>query len=315
MSRSRYLAAPATALLLALAAGPLPAQPPNTLIDAIGTLDYLHGPGSIQVGSWVKYHITARSKLGVTDDYTITVLIAGEEHWWGEDCFWVETWTQPAGQPVIPAATLMSYAIFDDSLAVPHTQLYQRKTVAGTRDDGSPLEQLFRRGNMAVKSRTPVGKGLTRKVDSLGTEVLKTAKGDLFCSKVRSEQALGTTGQSTDSSEYTETREVHVIYWTPQVPITHTAREEIELSHLRRAWLTGRSQESGPLRLLDRSQGVVELVDFATSGLTALLVPEARRHSLAEQRAAQAKAAAAGTPAPRAAAKPKPAGKPKPAAR
>jgi hypothetical protein len=315
MSRSRNLAAPATALLLALTAGPVPAQPPNTLIDAIGTLDYLHGPESIKVGSWVKYHITAKSELGVTDDYTVTLLIAGEEHWWGEDCFWVETWAQTASGTLSPAATLMSYAIFDDSLAVPHTQLYQRKTIGGTQDDGSPLEQLFRRGNLAVKSRSPVGKGLTRKADSLGTEVLKTAKGDFFCSKVRTEQALGISAQSADSSEYTETREVHLIYWTPQIPITHTAREEIELSHSRRAWLTGRSQDSGPLRLLDRSQGVIELVDFGTSGLTALMVPEERRHSLAEQRAAQAKAAAARTPGPRAAAKPKPAGKPKPTVR
>jgi len=305
MSRSRSFVAPVLALALAAFALPARAQPPNTQIDAIGVLDYLHGPGSIKVGSWVKYHVTARSELGVTDDYTVTLLIAGEEHWWGEDCFWVETWTKPASGPLMAAATLMSYAIFDDSLAVPHTQLYMRKTIAGQKEDGSPLEQLYRRGNASVKSRTPITDRLARKVDSLGTEVVKTPKGDFSCRKVRSEQAVGTSAQSADSSQYTETREIHVLYWTPDVPITHTAREEMEMSNARRTWLTGRSKESGPLRLVDRSRGTVELVDFGTGGLKPLLIPAAVQKSLAEQRAAQSKPAAA---APRAPASPKPAG-------
>jgi hypothetical protein len=319
MSRSRLLAAPAFALLLALPACPAVAQPANTQIDAIGTLDYRHGRDKIKVGSWVKYHITSKNERGVTDDYTVTVLIPGEEHWWGEDCFWVETWTQAPNGPLHTAATLMSYAIFDDSLAGSHTQLYQRKTIAGSEADGSPVEQLFRRGNQAVKSRVPISQGLHQKVDSLGAESVKTPKGDFVCSKVRIEQGVGTTSESADSSEYTETREVHVLSWTPEVPLTSTAREDIDVSQYRRAWLIGRSQESGPQRLISRTTGTVELLDYGTGGLDAKMLPASRCHSLAEQRAVETKAAgtkaaAVGTRKTGATAKPGLAKRPRPSA-
>jgi hypothetical protein len=127
MSRSRVLVAILAAVLLALGARSAPAEQETPILDAIGTLDYAHGRAPLRVGSWVKYHMSAKSELGVTDDYTVTVLIAGEEEWWGEECFWVETWTKRAGESAESvAATLMSYAILDDSLAVPHVLIYQR---------------------------------------------------------------------------------------------------------------------------------------------------------------------------------------------
>jgi hypothetical protein len=91
-----------------------------------------------------------------------------------------------------------------------------------------------------------------------------------------------------------------VTYLTPRIPVTGRAREEIDYSISRRTWLTGRSQESGPLRVMDRSKGVLELVEYGARGLEAKYVPVDFRRSLAEQRAAQA-------PKPRApAAKPRP---------
>ena len=118
MSRSRALVMAIVALSLLPAARPAAAQK-QTLVDAIGAVDYLHGRSAIQVGTWVKYRITGAAAAGVTDEYTSTVLIAGEEEWWGEECFWVETHTELPGAQVISAATLMSYAIFDDSLRHP----------------------------------------------------------------------------------------------------------------------------------------------------------------------------------------------------
>jgi len=238
--------------------------------------------------------------MGVTDDYIVTVLIAGEEEWWGEECFWVETTTQRGQGPAETAATLMSYAILDDSLAVPHVLLYQRKRISEVDEYGQPRQQTMRRGDSALKRRTPPDPGLTLLVDTLGTDTLKTDQGDLVCLKVRTEQGISSTAQSADSSQYTEIRDVRVTYLTPRIPVTGRAREEIDYSISRRAWLTGRSQESSPLRIMDRSKGVLELVAYGTAGLKSELIPEDLRRSLAEQRAAQA-------PRPRApAAKPRP---------
>jgi hypothetical protein len=287
MNRSRVLAAFFAASLFALAARSAPAQEPST-IDAIGTLDYSHGRSVIKVGSWVRYHMGAKSEMGVTDDYTVTVLIAGEEEWWGEECFWVETLTKRGKAPEQAAATLMSTAIFDDSLASRHTLFYQRKRIAEVDDDGQPLQQTMRRGDQEIRSRTPPEPGLRIQRDTLGTDTLKTALGDFVCLKVRTEEGVSTTAQSADSSQYTEVRDVRVTYLTPQIPVTGRAREEVDYAISRRTWLTGRSQESGPLRVMDRSKGVLELVGFGTHGVESTIVPVQFRRSLAEQRAAQA---------------------------
>ena len=308
MSRSRVVIASVAALLLALTARTAPAQE-GTLLDAIGTLDYSHGRAPLQVGSWVQYHMKAKSELGVTDDYTVTVLIAGEEDWWGEECMWVETWTQRGSAPLEATATLMSYAVLDDSLAVPHVTLYQRKRITELDENGKPVQQTMRRGDSAVKSRLPFNPGLTRLVDTLGTDTVRTERGDFLCVKVRTQQGVGSTAQSADSSQYTEIRDVRVSYRTPRIPVTGIAREELDYSIARRTWLTGRSQESSPMRVMDRSKGVLELVGYGTGGLEAKLVPEGLRHSLAEQRAAAAAAARAAAPRPAAggaAAKPRP---------
>jgi hypothetical protein len=300
MSRSRVLVASLALLLLALSTRPVPAAEISP-IDAIGTLDYTHGRSALQPGSWVKYHMTARSELGATDDYTVTVLIAGEEEWWGEECFWVETLTQRGiGSPLESSATLMSYAILEDSLPARNFKFYRRKRIHGVDESGTPLQQTIRRGQSDMKSRTPPDPALKLKVDTLGTDTVKTAQGDLFCLKVRTEQGVSATAQSADSSQYTETREVRVAYLTPRVPVTGNAREEVDYSISRRTWLTGRSQESSPMRTMDRSRGVLELVGYGTGGLEARLVPVEFRRSLAEQRAAQ-------TPKPKApAAQPRP---------
>jgi len=284
MSRSRVLIAILAAALCTLGAGSALAQQ-GSLLDAIGTLDYTRGRDVVRVGSWVKYQMKSHSELGVTDDYTVTVMIAGEEEWWGEECFWVETWTQRAGQQEETAATLISYAVFDDSLPSRHVLLYQRKRIADLDAEGNPVQQTMRRGETAMKGRTGPDPGLTLKTDTLGTETLKTPLGDLACVKVRTEQGVSSRAQSADSSQYTEIRDIRTTYRNRQVPVTGIAREELDYSIMRRTWLTGRSQESAPMRTMDRSKGVLDLVGCGTSGLEGRLIPKALRRTLAEQRA------------------------------
>src|SRR5437867_4286441 len=136
-----------------LLSGRLGAGPQTVnMMNAIGLIDYSREP-DFHVGSWIKYHLTGSSELGMVDNYTVTVLIAGEERFWGEDCFWVETWTEPASGGGRAVATLMSYAIFDDSLPVPHLQLYARKMIYEVSDDGRPVQNVMKRPTGSLTSR------------------------------------------------------------------------------------------------------------------------------------------------------------------
>jgi len=82
--------------------------------------------------------VSGSAMLGMDDQYTVTVLIAGEEEWWGEKCFWLETWTDHGGKFPDRTASLISYAIFDDSLADERLQMYRRKLISGVEEGGKP---------------------------------------------------------------------------------------------------------------------------------------------------------------------------------
>ena len=287
MSRSRVLVALLAAWLFALTARPAPAQE-GSLLDAIGSVDYTRGRSVVQVGSWARYRITTTTSKGVTDDCTVTIMIAGEEEWWGEECFWVETVTRRGKNTEVAAATLMSSAIFEDSTPLRNVLLYQRKRVLELDENGTPVLQTLRRGPGAVKGRTVPRTGLTLKVDTLGTDTVKTARGDLVCLKLRSEKGISATSQGADSSQYGETREVRVTERSRLVPVTGTAHEEIDFSDSRRTWLTGHSKDASPLQLVERTRTVMELLDYGTRGVEAMYVPAEFRRSLAQQRASPA---------------------------
>jgi hypothetical protein len=288
MSRSRVLVGLLAATLFALGAHPARAQK-GALLDAIGEVDYDRGPSVAQVGSWASYHVTVTRNGRVADEYDVTMMVAGEEEWWGEECFWLETTTQQGTKATVTAATLMSSAIFEDSLPLKNIMFYQRKRIAELDENGQPVQQTLRLGKAAVKARVPADPGLTTRVDTLATDTLKTPRGDLACLRLRTEKGVGATSQSADSSRYAETREVRVTEVSRQVPVTGKAREEITVTESQRTWLTGRSKESGPLLVVSEIRTVMELRDFGTSGREAQIVPEPFRRSLAEQRRAPMK--------------------------
>lgn len=280
MWRTRVVSVLSTAALLSCAVARGDAPQHVSRIDGIGMLDYTHGRSDYTVGRWVKYHVSAKSDLGVTDDYAVTVLIGGSENWWGEDCFWVETWTQVAGEPPTATATLMSYAVFDDPKPVQHMQLYMRKTISGVGRNGEPTELLYRRPASTLKSRQPVNDRIAWNVDTLDVQKIATVKGEMTCRKVKIDQGVGTTAQSTDSTEYNELRETRMTYMTPAVPLTRIAREDIDTGYTRKVWAIGHSKQAiGPF-VLDRSHGEAALVDYGDHE-TARLVPPERRHDLA----------------------------------
>lgn len=291
MRRTRCLALLSLTLVLAMTPSASHAVDFANRINGIGMVDYAAGRPDFKVGSWVKYHVTGKSELGVVDDYIVTVLIAGEEEFWGDPGFWVETWTDAKGFVTTTAATLMSYSIFRDSLALPHLQTYMRKTVTGLKEDGSIDENVYERVEESLKSRNPVGGQIQWDLVPLGDDSVATAKGTFTVHKLRMDQGTASTGQSRDSSQYTEVREQRTMYLTPKIPITHTALEEIDYFMKRRTWLTGRSQDSGPLNMMDRNLGRAELVDFGHGGLKSRMLPVERQRSIAEQKAATRPAA------------------------
>jgi len=275
-------------------------------VNGIGLIDYSLAP-HFKVGDWVRYHVTSSSEMGESDDYEVTVLIAGEERFWGEDCFWVETWTEPKDQPVRGVATLMSYDVFSDSFPNTRAQYYMRKTVEGTGDNGELVEQVVRRPSGTVRKRAWLYEGLDVAIDSLPPDTVSVPSALFRCSRVRIQQGKGATLDHRDSSTYTEVREIRVSYVTREVPVTGIARETIEKSIKRRSWAIGHSQDSQKLNTMDRSLGEARLVAFG-SGRAGRILPTGRQTSLKQQDAIQARQASSKPPP---AAKKPPAPKPK----
>src|SRR5262245_50256592 len=98
---------------------PLGLRAADDMIDGSLMVDFSKKP-NFKVGSWVRYHGTANSKLGLHKDYTLTLLVAGEEDVWGDRCFWLETWTDHKGKEMLTAASLISYTAFGDTAALKH---------------------------------------------------------------------------------------------------------------------------------------------------------------------------------------------------
>ena len=256
----------------------LPAAPQIVnRVNGIGLIDYARKP-DFKVGTWVQYRITGTSETGLKDDYVVTVLIAGAERFWGEDCFWVETWTEPQGRPRDVVATLMSYSIFGDTLAIPRLKLYMRKIINSLDNNGNPIETVTKRPSASLSSRKPVADKNTWYVNTMGTDTVMVPRGTFTCKKVLMHQGVNSTADVGDSSFRTEVREDRFLFVSDDVPITSVVREDMENSIRRRAWKIGDSRDT-PTNTMDKATGTARLLDYGT-GLTPELVPQRYRTDL-----------------------------------
>lgn len=244
-------------------------------INGIGLIDYSTKP-SFKVGDWVRYRMSGESEMGLTDNYEVTVLIAGEEEFWGDRGFWIETWTDMPGAVPKTVATLMSYSIFADSFPIQRMQVYQRKTITEMDEQGNPVEIITKPGSSVVTSRTLFKKPIMWNVDSLERDTVSTPAGEFPARKVAIRQGTGATATVGDSSRYDEVRENRMVWVSPRVPITHVAKESIESTIHRRTWMLGRSSEGSPLLLRERGVGLARMVAYGT-GLQPRLLPAGRR--------------------------------------
>ena len=261
----------------------------SVIMNGIGLIDYRHKP-TFKVGDWARYHMKSRSELGMTDDYHLTVLIAGEEDFWGDRCFWVETWVDVPNQPPQTRDALMSYEIFGDSVATQRLMLYMRKMITIVNEDGTPRIEINKPSASTLKARREVMNPVRYTLDTLGVDTVQTSKGTFQAMKVLFQQGTGATQSVGDSSVYTEVRENRTSWYTMEVPVTHLAREDVESINARKSWLIGRSGDATPLATRDRGLGSARLVDCG-HGMEARLLPVRLRRSIAEQVAAERAAA------------------------
>jgi hypothetical protein len=269
-----------------------PVNTANTRVhNLIGMVDY-SAPPDFKVGTWVKYTASGGSSDGSTQAFTSAILIPAEERFWGDDGFWVESWLQPGGDSaIVPYATLMSYAVFQDSFPVPRMLHYTRKQVSGVDENGKLIEEISRRNPNSLKVRKWLSDREGFATDTLGADTVVTPLGTIPCQKYRLRRGTGKTEDTADSTVYTEMRETRTVYMSKTVPITHLVREEIEYSVKRRAWKVGQSQEGAPFQLLEESRLSTRLLAYGKSGLQSQLLPPSRCKSLRELYPPQASAA------------------------
>ncbi len=271
-------------------------------INGIGLIDYSR-PREFKTGQWVRYHITGKSATGYTDDYTVTVAIVGQERFWGEDGFWVETVTERPDRGPSVLATLMSFEIFKDPEALRNLQVYQRKMISGVDQDGLPVVQLMKRPPESLKMRVRKRGAEHAYFDTLGTDTVMVPAGSFDVRMMRIRQAVSSSGDTGDSSKIETVSETRLAALSDRIPVTGLAREDIEYLYKSKTWLIGRSNDDS-LLTMEHSVGRANLVEMGEGYKSHLLKPEWQRDLLPAKSPAKAATVRRAVPA---ASRPKPA--------
>jgi hypothetical protein len=286
MSRAGTLLARAALVLLACGlalSSPVRAFAQQEVIDAVGLMDFSGRP-NFHVGSWVKYHTVGKSLLGHSDDYTTTLLIAGEEVAWGEPCVWIETWVDRGLQSSV-TASLVSYAAFGDTMTNNHLGWFLRQSINGIDDAGNPDLTLATREENELKLRKvnwdqePSQAAL----DTLGNETVTVPVGTYKTLKVSRTRAHGGTTDLPDSTIYYEQRIQEVYYRSREVPITSLVKMDMDDLQRGKSWAVGNFTRDS-LKILERAQGSTTLVAMGRGDLLPKLVPPSLRKPIADRK-------------------------------
>ncbi len=249
-------------------------------IDASGKV-YFAAPPNFSIGSWVKYRTTGKSLQGHETDYTVTMLIAGEELWWGEPCFWLETHIEGDGEKFV-AASLVSFDAFKDSMATDNFQWFIRKYIERLVE-GKPQYILYTRAPQDFKKHiAPIDPESQTSREILGPDTVTTPTGHYKAQKVLKRWSKGQLVQQGDSTVNYRRIENSTLYYSDDVPITRLAREDVENVQEGSTWLSGQTHRP-PMRVLERALGAMTLVGVGKSGLEPLLVPPEFRKPWREQ--------------------------------
>jgi len=261
-------------------------------IDGTLMVDYGRPP-AFKVGTWVRYHCIANSKLGYHRDYDLTLLVAGEEDLWGDRCFWLESWTANSGKDPGYSASLVSYTAFGDTAAKNHATWFIRKMVTGPNgpSPGEPDISLWTRDNEEIRRRRselPKDAATTRGTtfDTLRVDTVAVPRGAWRGPVVRERNRVISELMKGDSTYHQEREEIRTRKLAWEIPITHMVREDVVDTQNRRGWITGHSSEAKEEEL---EKGIMQtvLVDYGTSGLEARVIPPRLRMTIEQQKARQ----------------------------
>jgi hypothetical protein len=277
---------------------PFGGEAADDIIDGSLMVDFSKPP-TFKVGSWVRYHGTASSKLGLRKNYTLTLLVAGEEDVWGDRCFWLESWTHHEGRELpYTSASLISYSAFGDTAALRHGMWFIRKMVTSPsgRVPGEPEMALWTRDREEVRKRAgeikKLDPGLIRGTtfDTLGVDTAQVPRGS-YKGKVVRERSTITLETMRGDSTYRDVRvETRTRKMSDQVPITHLVREDVLDTQIRRGWITGRSSDVSE-QLLEEGKMRTMVIEYGTGGLTPMMIPARLQKTIEQQAAARAKPA------------------------
>lgn len=270
----------AAALALLCWSAPSLAQSGNVM-DGIGLIDYTRKP-TFKVGTYVQYHMTGHSSKGHSEDYRMVVGVAGEERFWGDDGFWLETIAEGSGdQPGTSVASLMSYSIFSDSLPAQHVQYYMRKSINDTDERGMPHEVVSKGLTSGIKSHTKVDPNTHWYSDTLASDSILAMGRKFWCKRLHSRRDLAKTEEHGDSTIMTEYREDRDTYLSREVPLTSIVREDIEYLETRKAWLVGRSADAqSAVSIHSVGQSILLGYGYDYRGQ---VIDESKRHALPDR--------------------------------
>jgi hypothetical protein len=278
MRRARIIIALVTLAVAFYAADSGRAASGVTRMSGIGVLDYTRKP-TFKVGDYVRYRVTTADQEGSPQDtYVMTVMIAAQDVWWGERCFYLETWVDNASKQENLAATLMSYSIFEDSSAEENVKMYMRKMVMGFNEDGSFDEKLMSAGSSALSTRQKPREPRSVSRDTLGADTVQTPMGTLRATKVVTHISSSRNSGRGDSASFREVREDRAQWICNDVPMTSFALEETRSTETRRAWLIGRSKDSAPVQVVSAGTVTARLIGFG-HGLRSRALPADRIRS------------------------------------
>lgn len=282
VSASRRLLAVATVVACCLSPIPVWGDRAPDIIDGVGLLDFRDRP-LFHVGSWVRYHTVGSSLQGLKSDYTVTILIAGEEVCWGDPCVWVETWLENAGGTSV-TATLVSYSAFGDTMAYRHPGWFLRKSINGMGENGALEVALSMRQKSEFQRRKVDwdARGTGVVIDTLGTESVTIPLGTFQTTRVLHTQAASGAEEEGDSTTYYQHKEHQTHYLSRQIPITGLVKMDIDDIQQGKSWAVGRYNRDS-LKTLERAMGTTTLVAQGRGDLTPRLVPPALRYPIADR--------------------------------
>jgi hypothetical protein len=109
-------------------------------------------------------------------------------------------------------------------------RFYTRKSIMGMDDDGNLDEEVSQVPPALLKSRARLPSGEHDKITRLGVDTVITPIGTFTCEKIETKHGTGTTQDVGDSTIYTEEYEIRTSYMTPKIPLTHLAREDVDVT-------------------------------------------------------------------------------------